>query len=977
MKAIDRTHTLPRYGTLEQIFHGNLLSEPQGIILVLTGPPGAGKTTVALSFAHDVFSKRLEGGKPPQVLILSMVETPEQIERLGELYDFAFHAPGKPRAHVVPTEVIADEAPDLDHVAAAAGITLLSGDILIIDGISQLGTLSAHRNKLLHFIKQIRSKRLVAILVAEEYSPKDDVFLEYAVDGALRLEANGINGSRTIEVLKLRWHDHQPGPHGMKLVDRRRPEGMPAVLFFPSVGCLTRNRLVNEQSGSESMLPVLGLPSGVDGFDEMVNCKGGPFQPGKQTLLIGPSGSGLQEFGRQFLGGGKTRRSVYVSFVDRFTEMKLSVERLPPSETLECHCLGFSPDRLNLNEMFGALHNLLAEGDGSATRLFIDGISTLRDLFIRNEEFSQFLHSFRSLMTTFPTVATLVSYYTPRIFASYSELDLPSSELFSTVIGFNFQEQFNRLGRGIVILRSNADEYETSLKVPKIVNGRYSIDLQEGWSRSGLLGGQREQVREERPFIKLFFENRSEAGVLAGPFSDFAGRYPKNYDFKLVGKTNPQPSHWSFKGYAGPGHSNTKVVQLRKYNMDVLREQKVLLGVPPEILESLSDRFDPDFLWNDVKTTEPAVMIPSYADVGVLVYQRDAWVARCGQQTTTDQCLTPVPKTWDEVIELARDFEPGSFAGCRHLFVIPNTADDYRNFVSFFFELCWTFGWEFPTSTAAGNEKDSWETLERWVDGDFFMQAVDLLQRMVTASKGTAIPNPNEGGHYHEAVFSRRWFSKVHLLPDDALARAAEGKRAFQFGISRLPGVNVDGKFRPGVSNVDLYALGVIRQALAPETAWMLASVLFESSVDISRSRQKRGLPISRKRFQTTQVLDNLGARPLIPAKHDFYDGLDDVFKDYVNTLTEIVGTKDSPPNHFKRTADIPRFFKLEKLLAERLPRLFDGAAAVQSVRDSIKKGLKGIYEHGTMSGATSSKPRQISPRKRSAHSRMDGRNKK
>jgi hypothetical protein len=93
-------------------------------------------------------------------------------------------------------------------------------------------------------------------------------------------------------------------------------------------------------------------------------------------------------------------------------------------------------------------------------------------------------------------------------------------------VGFNFQEQYNRLVPGIVILKSRAKKFDASLKVPQVLEGRYAIDHKAGWPRVGLLGGEREQVREEKPFVKLFFENPYEAEVLRAPFVDFADRYP-------------------------------------------------------------------------------------------------------------------------------------------------------------------------------------------------------------------------------------------------------------------------------------------------------------------------------------------------------------------------------------------------------------------------------------------------------------------
>jgi KaiC/GvpD/RAD55 family RecA-like ATPase len=949
MLITDRSNTLDRFSPLERILRNEALVNDaaleNGFSLLLSGVPGAGKTTVGLYLLNHIYTQqRHRQGVGPNVLLLSLVESASQIDLICDLFGLEF---GRESATVLPIRFDAGEEPHLDLLARQAGQELRQGDLLFVDGISVLGTQSIHRATLLAFLDQVKLKRLFGILVSEEYGRQDDTFLEYAVDGIIRFGIEsvreptaGSNVSRWLEIVKMRWHDYYLGRHSFSLAGQTAATRRPGVVFFPSASCLTAER-VRLHAASQSRATAPRLPcmsSGVFGFDELVASESGPFRIGDQILLIGPGGSGKFDFGAQFIAAALAReRAVCVSFTRQAEELRVRLDATAAGDSVQCQCLHLSPTDLSVDELVGAIHNILAESEESITRLFIDGLSVLRFRFANDQEFESFVRSLLTLVRTFSNTTTIVSFHTARLFASYAEIDIPASELFATIVGFNFQEQFNRIIPGVVILKSWADTYDGSLKVPKRQEGRYGIDAKAGWSRVGLLSGAREEVHEERPFVKLFFENRSEQEVLLQPFSDFKQRYPAEHVFMMVAKPNPQPTHWSFRGYAGPGHSNTKVVQLRKYVMDVLRDHDMLLEVPAELVENVGDRYESGFLWSDSTAhAEAPVMIPAYADVGVLAYQADALAMSKSARAVAES----IPATWEDMIGLAREFR--SFetptTRIRHLFIIPNTVVDYRSFVSFFFELCWTLGWNYPGPARRVPLPNVHDELGSWIDGPFFQSAIDLLRQLVDAGNGDAIPNPNIGGHYHEAVFARRWFSKIQVLPDESRRREAAHVPPFEFAIAPLPGVRGMHGAVPGVSNIDLYALGVIKEALAPETAWMLASSLLEMTVDIARARQKRGVPISKRKYETRWVQDSFCA--LVQPETSRLQGTEALVGHYGAILQRIVGDSAG----YRRTADIPRFFELEQLLASQLPRIFDRGTSDAGLKADIKQGLQRIY---------------------------------
>jgi KaiC/GvpD/RAD55 family RecA-like ATPase len=920
-----------------------------GFSLLICGPPGSGKTTLGLYLLHRMYNDLHAMKEESKAIILSLVENERQIGALCALYNFKFNGQGKP-AYLAGARFTGDIIPDLKKIASRTEGGLKKGDLLMVDGVSILDSQGFNRKAMLDFVDQIKADRLTAILIAEEYRAHEDIFLQYAADGIIKLDVAPIFNYRRIHIAKLRFHEHPLGTHVFKFKAEndavKKADG--GILFYPSIECLIKGKTQNNHEISKKYKEK-GLHSGVEGFNDIVQRGGsGSFKVGEQVLLIGPSNTNKFLFGVQFLEAAEAEeQSVCVSFLRSFDDVKKVFKELSQKDDSKklCWCLNFNPTDLVIEEMLGGVHNLLQECQSSVTRLFVDGISALRCLFENDEKFHWFLLSFIRLLKKFTNLTALVSYYTPRVFASYSEMDIPAAEHFSTVVAFNFQEQHNKLVPGIVVLQSPSKICDKSLKVP-IINshGRYAVDLNAGWARVGMLGGAREQVKEERPFLKLFFQNRSEESVISKFIDDFATRYPGDQVFKIVPKHNPKPDHWSFSVYAGAGHSNTKLVALRKYIVDMLREKNVLMEVPASIIKHHHNRFNEGFLWKDA--TAPAlgstVMIPFYADVGVLVFQNNLL------KLLIDIDNDPIPQSYEDIISLITKFNElrSKEKTMKHLFVIPNTVYDIQNFVSFFFELCWSFGWDFPNSDSIKDNETVCAALFDWIGEDgFFKKAIALLRKLIRRGKNGAIPNPNQGGHYHESVFSRRWFSKIHLLPNDAKKRSDSGKYSIEFGIHPLPGIDEKGQM-PGISNVDLYAIGIIRGALAPETGWMLVDSLFEIPVDVERVKQKRGLPIDRDAFSTNLVQNTLGERPDPPSTwKDYYSDQDKIFADYKNVINTIVNGKDTGNLRYRRTCDIPRFYELEETLGKELRRFFaDPPENDQKIIEDIKRKIEEIY---------------------------------
>ncbi|MBU1262816.1 hypothetical protein KJ640_07715 [bacterium] len=901
MKEIKISDLLSTQEAFSFILKGKSFSEyiKEGYNLLIKGLPGTGKTTLGLQILHNIFNKVQE------IKIFTLLEPINQIEHLYEIFGW----------EDLPHPIFLTDATDLCDRLDELLDPQIPVKYLMIDGISLLkyefaneeGSVQMRMKKILEGLK---SRGLFTILISEEAGSTRDRFFEYIVDGVIHLSAE--NRERYLEINKLRWIDHYPGRHGFKLQDKDRFSENSGIVIFPSISCYF---------SENKPLAKVKISSGVPGFDKLIE---GGFQTGEIVFLMGSPGSGKTTFGIQFLkeiqnDNDKDNCSLLVSLDYTYKEIKDSLEGFETgigfSEFMEGENLifaHFNSAELLLDELTNVIIHTLK--NKKITRLLIDSISSLESRFSTYSEYVNYISSLIRILKNL-NVTTILTWETPRYFYQFGQIEICNSANMDTIISLREYDINNSIHRGLVVLKSLGKSHITELQSMDITSDKGLYLERRGWSKVSLLGGETEQIHEAKLFFKYFYQNRPHhEEIEEEAFKAFKDRYP-NELFNKVLKTHPSPDHWSFKGYYGPGHSNTKVLSIRKYIMDILRENGVLTDLPEDVHKKYKERFE-SFLWKDTfkKDDDNSQMIPHYTDLGVLCYQKGFLEGLVGKDVYT--------KTWQEIMELKKTFieQKNRFGNNQiyHLFVFPDTVKDARQFMAFFLELFWAHGEElWPEGETLSSREDCWTLFKDKVKSDAFAETLEFMRELV--GDGEAIPNPNVGGHYHQSILSRRWYGKIKLYRQDMENRRRVEKPDFDFAIVPLPEVKPE---IGSTSCLDIYCLGVMKGALAPETGWMFIDELLDFDRDIQQCA-RRGFPIVKEGvYRSDHIKKALSL-------------------DY-NIITSIVLPKETSDRKicFRRTCDIPYYYEVEQLFAPIIRGIFDQDKRLEDIQASLAEAI-------------------------------------
>lgn len=544
-------------------------------------------------------------------------------------------------------------------------------------------------------------------------------------------------------------------------------------------------------------------------------------------------------------------------------------------------------------------------------RVVVDGISNLCMDLGNSEALQEYIVNLNRILNNCNSLS-MVFVDLPYSYKSMNELSIEWMGEVDFAGHLRWFEINNNKHLSFSLLKSRYSKYNSKpfhVAYDKTDDYRYSIQLKdEGWPMVSMLGGTAESIHEAKAFLKFFDQSYSNLNLHTQIFGNFEERYPEDQTFKYVLKRNPNPQHWSFLGYAGVGHSNTKVVLLKNAVTDILSENDALLEYPVNEWENHRSIINGNLpgqeavdsrsysLWgffkreSEAATSNPGKILPVFSDFSILCCQDNptnmSEISRALIKDTIsiDYKETPVINSWYHLFDLNKKFiEEKNQEDCllhppwiRHLFSMPSLTLDSDCFFNFFLEILFDF-----SDTALESIFEYSKHLDGLIDlieSEPFIDTINFLRLLVTKQVSAS---PLEKINYQTSYYSRRWYSEVNsfsyrdqrlisldkLIPEKYLNLEnfkPETNPSIKFSISTLPS-KTEGKH--GLSSIDFYSAGVITQALAPETAFMFISEISSVNNSIKRFSKRRGIPIRRdhwvdlgnhERKKDIQVLDEI-----------------------------------------------------------------------------------------------------------------------
>lgn len=271
---------------LDEILQGGL--DP-GLLCLVEGPSGAGKTNLALHFA-------LEGIRcGDAVLYLTLGETKRELEALAHSHDWdptgleiiESVRTDSPSSLFHPAEVELNEIIDL----IISQVERTSPSRVVIDSLAEIRLLAQNQLRFrtaLSRLKEFFNRHGATVLLLGE--PTEDISTRSLVGGVIGLQhLPRVYGSdrRLLRVIKLRGRTYASGYHDF-LIDKD------GIRVFP--------RLLAAKHRGEIDFEL--LPSDVPGLDELL---GGGVRTGTSTLLLGAAGTGKSSISLYFATGAAIR----------------------------------------------------------------------------------------------------------------------------------------------------------------------------------------------------------------------------------------------------------------------------------------------------------------------------------------------------------------------------------------------------------------------------------------------------------------------------------------------------------------------------------------------------------------------------------------------------------------------------------------------------------------------------------------------
>jgi circadian clock protein KaiC len=658
---------------------------PKRKVILIAGPPGSGKTTLALEMVKNIARR-----SPRQETALYLTFE-DDVPKLTEDYRAFGWEPEEMAECVRSLSSLRRNATRSDPDRFLKGIidTLdeCAPDFVAIDNLGyvlQRADSVTAREILVRLIRILTVRGITAVLLGE--ATKDDPGFEaYDVDGIIVLRQK--QGRRVLEVTKMRGCLVASGEHAFDFGDDDLFEGVETdrhvkARVYPNIGYyMSRSRPAKkpdpesssgEKTGGETPKKRLALKFGIKGLDELLPIADGDgtdhgFDSGEAVLVLGSPGAGKTLLGLHFLREGfrspDPERLIWISFESRlggllqatrgfgnenpFDDLLKAMEANTAAEEDGKPSVRFrfcAPARLEPNRFINGLLELCdgpkreesktPESDDKLpaprgrrpVRLVLDSITDLEQSFASEAELKMFMTSLVQILRD-REITPVFLYRAREFFGKTEDIGRAVASVVDVIICLKILEIQNAIQKGLFLLKVRGREHRSRL-LALTFEEKEGIRVEDrGWTMSGLISGEAGEIHEPSVSVKLFFENANERLINRLMVDEYNRRFLGRPTY-FVSAMKPQiySEFWSFRGSSGAGHANVRVVSLCDYWAALFHRQTKLYDLMIYLSSDTKALIRNDPFWKRCALYRAhryeVYSLPSYVDIGVLAFHR-------------------------------------------------------------------------------------------------------------------------------------------------------------------------------------------------------------------------------------------------------------------------------------------------------------------------------------------------------------------
>jgi circadian clock protein KaiC len=450
---------------LDDILFGGI---PRGNVVVVTGSPGTGKTTLGIEFVYRGASEFGE----PGIIVTFEVSTEKLVRDVAQFGWDLRELEQQGRLKIVSTtrrvfqqEVMEPESPLLSEAVR------MGARRIFIDGLAGLvRNGNGDPRELFHnLINALHREGVTAVFALDAPADRAAVGVvpeEFIADTIIRLGLQPARRAvlRSIEVVKSRGHNYLLGSHSFRVVNGHGLEVYRRAQAPHNTG--------RDQAGTTEV--AAHVSTGVDGLDQLLN---GGYFVGSTTLVAGISGVGKTVMGLQFLAEGARRseRGLMVTLDEPAAQMirnaaTIGIDLQREIERGLIDVWYQSPQEMEVDRHFAELERRLERLD--PRRVVIDSLAGYGAMIDHSAHVRDFLYAVVGLMRQ-RKITAVYSLENPEMLGmSAMTGDMRISSLVDNVLLLNWVELGDTFRLGLTIAKARAMPTSRTTYECEIVDGR-------------------------------------------------------------------------------------------------------------------------------------------------------------------------------------------------------------------------------------------------------------------------------------------------------------------------------------------------------------------------------------------------------------------------------------------------------------------------------------------------------------------------